>query len=99
MKKAIMNQKAENHFLAATPDSVPSKPCGIRAGASPAPVWSGGWAVPPAPPRAQGPAPSHAAAVKETFFLKNIFYNKEGGRGEIRSEFLLGASHSACNVM
>jgi len=37
-----MTQKAENHFLTVTPDSVPSKPCGIRAGASPELVQSGG---------------------------------------------------------
>lgn len=77
-----MNQKAENHFLAVTPDSVPSKPCGIRAGVSPAPVRSSGWAVPPAPPRAQGPAPSHAAAVKEIlhFFIFFIIKGEEGVR-------------------
>lgn len=54
-------------------------------------------AFPAAPSRAEGPAPRHAEAVEEIdLFFSGI---KWGGRGEIRSEFLLGASHSACNVM
>lgn len=63
-------------------------------------------AVPPMALLAQGPAPRHAAPETENYppFLPlfvNFFFlhNKGGGKGEIRSEFLLGASHSACNVM
>lgn len=93
-----MNQKAENHFLTVTPDCVGSELERVLGQHRVA-------AVPAAPLPARGlhPAMWQSKGNRTNFFLFFffpffLFYNKGGGRGEI-SEFLLGASHSACNVM